>query len=84
MSDAPDLSLVETVHLIEALMNRHDAILIVRQQERVKGKTQTLFDYEGGLSNALGLAEYAKAGLLDRQFNPEKYEDEESDDTTAG
>jgi hypothetical protein len=79
MSNAPDITLVSTKELIDELFKRHDAVLIVREFRRTQGKANVLYDYSNGLVTAIGLAEYVKYGLMDRHFNPEKYDENEGE-----
>jgi hypothetical protein len=65
VSDEPvNLELVPTETLIEELMDRHDAMLIVREKEPTNQEQETLFDIDGGVSRAIGMAERVKAKLM--------------------
>jgi hypothetical protein len=64
MSEAPDLSLVETAALVRELMDRYDGILIVREKERDADSCDALFDFAGGTSRAIGMCERMKRRLL--------------------
>lgn len=66
MSDEPDLSLVSTEALIEELAGRYDGLLVVREKFRTEESCDTLYDFNGGISRAIGMAERIKARLLAR------------------
>jgi hypothetical protein len=59
-----NLELVSTEVLIAELMRRHDALLIVREKEPNGQIQDTLFDMDGGVSRAIGMAERVKAKLM--------------------
>jgi hypothetical protein len=59
-----NLELVSTEDLISELMRRYQAVLIVRESDPTNAQQETLFDYDGGISRAIGMAERAKAKFL--------------------
>jgi hypothetical protein len=60
----PDLSLIDTADLVAELRRRHDGILVVLERDADATKTGTLTEWWGGLSRCIGLAERAKARML--------------------
>lgn len=64
----PDLSFVTTEQLVEELCNRHDGIIICRENcTDTKGQRhECMSDFSGGVSRAIGLAERMKWWLLNR------------------
>lgn len=73
----PDLSFVTTDQLISELMDRHDGLIVVRESnvDTAGERSDCLFDFSGGVSRALGLAERMRHYLLNRRWNEE--DDEE-------
>jgi hypothetical protein len=61
----PDLSLVDTEWMIEEIMNRHHAVLIVREIKPDDESHDLTYDFSGGVSTCIGLAERVKARLLE-------------------
>jgi hypothetical protein len=59
-----DLSLVESDALVEELSQRYDFVLVVRERSTTNKHNDCLFDYSGGISACIGLAERAKHRLL--------------------
>jgi hypothetical protein len=75
----PDLSFVTTEQLITELMERHDGLLVVRESHTdTKGtRSEVLFDFSGGVSRCLGLAERMKHYLLTNNWNAKPEDVEE-------
>ena len=59
-----DLSLVSSDAMIEELGRRYDGMLLVRETFRTADSCDTMFDYAGGISRCIGMAERAKRRLL--------------------
>jgi hypothetical protein len=59
-----NLELVDTESLIAELMDRHDALVIVREKEPTGDLQETLFDIDGGVSRAIGMVDRLKAKLM--------------------
>ena len=64
MPDEDDLSLVSSDAMIEELGRRYDGMLLVRETFRTADSCDTMFDYAGGISRCIGMAERAKRRLL--------------------
>ena len=62
--DEPDLSLASTDALIKELSSRYDGLLVVREKFRTEESCDTLYDFNGGISRAIGMAERIKRRLL--------------------
>lgn len=50
--------------LIDELMKRHDALVIVRMRRLNGNEDETLHDFRGGLNTAIGLCERGKDAML--------------------
>jgi hypothetical protein len=69
VSDSPDLSLVDTQALLEELFARFDGVLVVRETSPDGKSNVTHYDYKGGASRCIGLAERAKMRLINMGEN---------------
>lgn len=74
----PDLSFATNEELISELMNRHDGVIVVREKcLDAKGqRSETLFDFEGGVSRALGLVERMRNYLLTTDWSASLHKEE--------
>jgi hypothetical protein len=83
----PDLTFVTTEELIDELIKRHKALIIVRElaSPTGSGRTQTFYEYAGGLNTALGLAERARADIVETalQEGPIDEDDEGDEELSA-
>ena len=70
---------VTTEALIDELMRRHKALLVVREKDSPTDstRTQTLFDYSGGLNAALGMAVRAQADIEAAAMDGDDDDDED-------
>lgn len=59
-----DLSTVTSEAMLEELRRRYDGLLVVREKLRTAGQSDVIFDYSGGLSRCIGLADRARVRLL--------------------
>lgn len=61
-----DLNFVSTEELIKELINRHDGLVIVRNMKNKKRDEsgRIIYDYDGGLANAIGMMELAKSSWM--------------------
>ena len=64
MPDEDDLSLVSSDAMIAELGRRYDGMLLVRETFSTNESCETLFDYAGGISRCIGMAERAKRRML--------------------
>jgi hypothetical protein len=60
----PDLAFVSTGDLIEELMSRSEATLIVRETHPTDQKRDTTYSFDGGISTCIGLAARAQHRLM--------------------
>lgn len=72
----PDLSFVTTEQLVDELMQRHEGLVVVRENcKDAKGeRSECLFDFSGGVSRAIGLSERFKQFALTNNWNAGKDE----------
>lgn len=68
--DGPDLSTVTNDELVQELMDRHAGVVVIRESQLdAKGeRNEVLFDFSGGVSRAIGLAERFKNNLLKTEW----------------